>query len=99
VEAEIFDFIRLRKLNIIDFNRWASYTPGSEGDMCRLGFIDFYPPPYEPVLNCTSYVRITISEPQERLDVFNSFYHFQPKGCNLALSMLCTKYVTSRQLL
>jgi hypothetical protein len=23
VEAEIFDFIGLRKLNIIDFNRWA----------------------------------------------------------------------------
>jgi hypothetical protein len=23
LEAEIFDFIGLRKLNIIDFNRWA----------------------------------------------------------------------------
>jgi hypothetical protein len=33
VEAEIFDFIGLRKLNIIDFNRWAGCTPRSEGDM------------------------------------------------------------------
>jgi hypothetical protein len=32
VEAEIFDFIGLRKLNIIDFNRWAGCTPRSEGD-------------------------------------------------------------------
>jgi hypothetical protein len=39
VEAEIFDFIGLTKLNIIDFNRWAGCTPRIEGDMCRLGFI------------------------------------------------------------
>jgi hypothetical protein len=51
VEAEIFDFIGLRKLNIIDFNRWAGCTPRSEGDMRRLGFIDFHPPSFEPVLN------------------------------------------------
>jgi hypothetical protein len=47
VEAEIFDFIGLRKLNIIDFNRWAGCTPRSEGDMCRLGFIHFHPPSFE----------------------------------------------------
>jgi hypothetical protein len=29
VEAEIFDFIGLRKLNIIDFNWWAGRTPCS----------------------------------------------------------------------
>jgi hypothetical protein len=33
VEAEIFDFIELRKLNIIDFNRRAGCTPRSEGYM------------------------------------------------------------------
>jgi hypothetical protein len=52
VEAEIFDFIGLRKLNIIDFSRWAGCTPHSEGDMGRLGFIDFHPPSFDPVLNC-----------------------------------------------
>jgi hypothetical protein len=41
VEAEIFDFIGLRKLNIIDFNWWAGRTPCSEGDVSRLNF-DFY---------------------------------------------------------
>jgi hypothetical protein len=51
VEADIFDFIGLRKLNFLDFNRWAGFTPRSEGDMCRLGFIDFHPPSFEPVLN------------------------------------------------
>jgi hypothetical protein len=50
VEAEIFDFIELRKLNNIDFNRWAGCTLNSEGDMCRIGFIDFHPPSFEP--NC-----------------------------------------------
>jgi hypothetical protein len=30
VEAEIFDFIGLRKLNIIDFNWWAGRTPCSD---------------------------------------------------------------------
>jgi hypothetical protein len=39
----------LRKLNIIDFNRWAGRTPCSEGDVGRLGFIDFHPPSFEPV--------------------------------------------------
>jgi hypothetical protein len=43
VEAEIFDFIGLRKLNIIDFNWWAGRTPCSEGDVGRLGFIGFHP--------------------------------------------------------
>jgi hypothetical protein len=52
VEAEIFDFVGLRKLNMIDFNRWAGRTPCSEGDVGRLGFIDFHPPSFEPVLNC-----------------------------------------------
>jgi hypothetical protein len=52
VEAEIFDFIGLRKLNIIDFNRWAGRMPCSEGDVGRLGFIGFHPPSFEPVLNC-----------------------------------------------
>jgi hypothetical protein len=51
VEAEIFDLIGLRKF-IIDFNRWAGRTPRSEGDVGRLGFIDFHPPSFEPVLNC-----------------------------------------------
>jgi hypothetical protein len=51
VEAEIFDFIGLRKLNIIDFNWWAGLTPSSEGDVSRFGFIDFHPPSFEPVLN------------------------------------------------
>jgi hypothetical protein len=32
VEAKIFEFIGLRKLNIIDFNWWAGRTPCSEGD-------------------------------------------------------------------
>jgi hypothetical protein len=49
MEAEIFYFIRLRKLNIIDFNRLAGYTPPSEFDMGRLVFIDFHPPSFEPV--------------------------------------------------
>jgi hypothetical protein len=40
VEVEIFDFIGLRKLNIIDFSRGAGCTPRSEDDMCRLGFVD-----------------------------------------------------------
>jgi hypothetical protein len=49
VEAEIFNFIGLRKLNIIDFNRWAGCTPRSEGNLGQLGFIDFHPPSFEPV--------------------------------------------------
>jgi hypothetical protein len=52
VEAEILDIIRLGKLNIIDMNRWAGRTPRSEGEMCRLGFIDFHPPCFKPALNC-----------------------------------------------
>jgi hypothetical protein len=51
VEAAIFDIIGLRKLNIIDFNRWAGWTPRIEGDMCRIGFIDFHPLSFEAVLN------------------------------------------------
>jgi hypothetical protein len=41
VEAEIFDFIGLRKLNIIDFNWWAGHTPCSECDVGRLGLTLF----------------------------------------------------------
>jgi hypothetical protein len=52
VEAEIFDVIGLGKLNIIDMNRWAGRTLRSEGDMGRLGFIDFHPPCFKPALNC-----------------------------------------------
>jgi hypothetical protein len=48
VEAEIFDFIGL---NIIDFNWWADRTPCSEGDVGRLGFIDFHPPSFEPLIS------------------------------------------------
>jgi hypothetical protein len=40
-------FIGLRKLNIIDFNRWEGRTPCSEGDVGRIGFIDFHPPSFE----------------------------------------------------
>jgi hypothetical protein len=47
VEAEIFDVIGLRKLNIFDFNRREGCTPRSEDDMGRLGFIDFDPPSFE----------------------------------------------------
>jgi hypothetical protein len=52
VEAEIFDVIGLGELNIIDLNRWTGRKPRSDGDICRLGFIDFYPSSFEPVLNC-----------------------------------------------
>jgi hypothetical protein len=52
VEPEIFDVIGLGKLNINDMNRWAGRTARSEGDMGRLGFIDFHPPCFKPVLNC-----------------------------------------------
>jgi hypothetical protein len=52
VEAEISDVIGLEKLNITDMHWWAGRTPQSEGDMGRLGFIDFHPPCFKPALNC-----------------------------------------------
>jgi hypothetical protein len=52
VEAKIFDVFGLGKLNIIGMNWWAGRTPRSEGDVGRLGFIDFHPPCFKPALNC-----------------------------------------------
>jgi hypothetical protein len=33
-------------------NRWAGRTARNEGDMGRLGYIDFHPSCFKPVLNC-----------------------------------------------
>jgi hypothetical protein len=41
VQPEVFD-IFLGELHIVDMDRWAGRTSGSEGDMGRLGFIGFH---------------------------------------------------------
>jgi hypothetical protein len=44
VEAEIFDFVRLGELHIVDMDQWAGCTSRSEGDTGRLGFVGFHSP-------------------------------------------------------